>query len=186
MNARIIGYFILISVLIACQSSQKEQLAQDYYQALDESDFTGIVRLQLDSVRVKEGQYTSVYSVGDYVNWFQWDSVFQPSYKILDMRTTEEGIEIKVSKDDPRIQFLNERPLVTKEQLQIKAGKIYSLEVLEYISFNNEQWDANREKLVSWVDKNHPELNGFINDQTLKGGLDYLKALDLYAQRNPN
>jgi len=36
---------------------------------------------------------------------------------------------------------------------------------------------------LSWVSENHPELNGFINDQTEAGGKKFLKALELYETK---
>jgi len=41
----------------------------------------------------------------------------------------------------------------------------------------------NRSKLLSWIAKNNPELNGFIHDQTKAGGIKYLQAIDLYTKR---
>ena len=76
--------------------------------------------------------------------------------------------------------YLNEGPVVTKERLILMDDKIYSLEVVAYISYNHEKWIGNREKLVDWISLNHPELNGFIHDQSLNGGVNYMKAIELY------
>lgn len=175
--------FIASSACISSNATAKEQLARDYYQALNTSDFKRIAEMQYDSVRVKEGPYNSTYSVGDYVNWLQWDSVFSPTYELLDIKTKGDAIELTVSKLCQRIQFLNGGPMVSRERIQLKKGKMYELEIQEFISFDNEGWNARREALVNWIDKHHPELNGFINDQTLQGGLNYRKALQLYQNR---
>lgn len=186
MTARIISPFLLVFLLIACQSSpitDKEQLARQYYQALNESDFQRIAELQYDSIRVKEGPYTSTYSIADYVNWLQWDSVFQPTYKIVKAKPVDGGIELKISKLCRRIQFLNGGPMVSKEFIHFKEGKIHELEIKEFIAFNGDRWNAKREELVGWINEKHPELNGFIQDQTLQGGINYLKALALFENR---
>lgn len=184
MKTRIIWAISLLLTLGACQSFQKEQLARDYYQALDESDFERIAQLQFDSIRVSEGPFTTTYSVEDYVTWLQWDSVFQPTYEVLDAQVVDDAVELTVSKVCQRIQFLNDGPMVSKERMQFKDGKIYELQIQEFTSFNGERWNSQREKLVNWVKANHPELDGFINDQTLQGGLNYLKAIDLYSKRD--
>lgn len=186
MNQKCVFLILLFAVLIGCQSSktvEKEQIARDYYHALDESNFERIAELQYDSIRIKEGPFNSTYTVSDYVNWLQWDSVFQPTYEILDAKLVDETVELSISKLCKRIEFLNGGPMVSKERMQFKDGKIYMLEIGEFTSFNAEQWNAQREDLVNWVKINHPELDGFINDQSLQGGLNYLKALELYQNR---
>ena len=39
-----------------------------------------------------------------------------------------------------------------------------------------------RTNFLNWMNQNHPEVNGFIFDQTEKGGLNYLKAIKLYNE----
>ncbi len=181
---------LLLGLLVnwACSPSlsEEEQLAHDFYDALNRSDFAAITQMQYDSVRVKEGSYNSRYSLQEYVNWLQWDSVFHPTYKILDLKTDADGVEMTVSKVDERIQFLNGGPMVSKERLRFKEGKIYELEILELVAFDNKGWETKREQLVGWVDQNHPELSGFIFDQSLQGGLNYKKALALFQNRTEN
>ena len=187
MSLKYISVAILVVVLASCQPSgtaKKEQLARNYYQALNQSNFDRIAELQFDSIRITEGPYASAYSVKDYVNWLQWDSVFQPTYEVLDIKSNEEKVELTVSKVCKRIQFLNGGPMISKEVMQFKNEKIYAIAIGDFTSFNGERWNTQREKLVNWVKENHIELDGFINDQTLKGGLNYLKALNLYQNRS--
>ena len=190
MKRRILFFTLgtLLTLAFACDSNdarEKEELARNYYKALTDSDYAQIVALHYDSIRVKEGPFISAYSKESYSNWFQWDSVFNPNYEILDFKIVDEGAEITVSKVCERIEFLNGGPMVSKEILRFKDHKIYEQEIAEFVSFDNENWDAQRTKLVEWIDQNHPELNGFINDQSLQGGLNYLKALQLFQERNP-
>ncbi|MEO0572628.1 MAG: hypothetical protein AAF039_13060 [Bacteroidota bacterium] len=183
MNIKTTRLAIFTFLFLACQPSQEEQLARDYYHALNTSDFVRIAQLQFDSVRIKEGSYHTAYSVKEYMNWLQWDSVFLPKYEILDLKTNGDTVELTVSKVCQRIQFLNGGPMVSKESILLKAGKMHELEIQEFISFDNEGWDARREQLVNWIDEHHPELNDFIYDQTLQGGINYRKALELYQNK---
>jgi hypothetical protein len=41
----------------------------------------------------------------------------------------------------------------------------------------------NREEFFNRIDKNQPELNGFLHDQTKTGGMKYLKAIELYENK---
>lgn len=183
MNTKFLFAILCLAFVVACQKPNAEEVARDYYQALNTSDFERITQLKYDSVRVKEGPYNTAYSISDYVNWLQWDSVFRPKYEILDIKMEGDAVELTVSKVCQRIQFLNGGPMVSKERIQFKEGKMYALEILEFVSFDNEGWNNRREELVGWIEEHHPELNGFIYDQTLQGGLNYLKALELYQNK---
>ncbi|MGD1945881.1 MAG: hypothetical protein ACFB0A_06405 [Croceivirga sp.] len=176
--------FLFLLMFSACQTHQNEKIAQDYYQALDESNFKRIAELQFDSIRITEGPYTSTYTVKDYTNWLKWDSVFRPTYQILDSKPVDNGVELTISKGDTRIQFLNGGPMTSKEVVRFKNGKIYAVEIGEFSSFNGERWNDQKTQLVDWIAQNHPELNGFITDQTVQGGQNYLKALALFQNRD--
>ena len=183
MTLKIVPITLLSALLfLACQSTNKEQLAQDYYKALNTSDFERIAEIQFDSVRIKEGSFYTAYAVNDYVNWLKWDSVFQPTYKILDVKAEGEAIALTISKVCQRIQFLNEGPMISKERIRFKNGKMYELEIQEIVDFDDKGWNARREELVNWIAEQHPELDGFIFDQSLQGGLNYRKALELFQK----
>ena len=174
---------ILLVIGLSCNVSQEDktikEAAQAYYQALNKQDAERFFELHLDSVRIKEGDYASVISFSDYKAWLEWDAVFDPVYILMDVKHAGDQVEVTVSKKCKRIQFLNQEPVINKEVLTFKDGKIVSLEVTASTSFN-EAWVARRERLVAWVDLHHPELSGFIHDQTEAGGLKYLRALELY------
>jgi len=54
---------------------------------------------------------------------------------------------------------------------------------VEHITLDKETCEKNTESLVSWIKIHHPELDGFVNNQTLDGAQDYLKAIELYSKR---
>ncbi len=51
------------------------------------------------------------------------------------------------------------------------------------MDFNEGTWERNKNELLSWIDENHSELNGFIYDQTESGGMKFLKAIELYKNK---
>ncbi len=175
---------LLLFILCACvtehDQNKTQRLVNEYYNALTESDIDNTKRMFYDSVRIKDGDYALTHSIDDYSNWLKWDSVFKPNYAIKTIEMFGDTAEITVSKSCKRTLYLNEGPVVTKERLILMDNKIYSLEVVAYISYNHEKWIGNREKLVNWIELNHPKLNGFIHDQSLNGGVNYVKAIELY------
>ena len=138
-----------------------------------------------DSLAIRESEYDYVetFSKKGYVEWLKWDSVFEPTYDILQIEQENKIIKAKISKIDDRISFLHEGPIVTNEVIRFNNNKIISVEKAKYVIFNEKIFLKNRERLLSWIDKNHPELNGFIHDQTEAGGIKYLKAIELYKNR---
>lgn len=65
-------------------------------------------------------------------------------------------------------------------KISFNSGKISKIEELECKDADWNIWQKKRDSLVSWTKKNHPELDGFINDMTMNGAINYLKAIELY------
>ena len=176
-----------IAMAISCGQKSKEidkvQIAEDYIDALNASDYNQVVGLFLDSIRFNEMDHVRTFTKEDYHSLFQWDSVFGPKYKILDLSEDGDNLHLKVSKVCNRILFLQNSPFITHEIMKIKQGAIQSIDIVEYVDFNDSLWAANRENLVSWINDHHPELNGFIYDQTKQGALNYLKAIEFYKNK---
>ena len=175
---------------ISCKNSKNEvdkmEIAKNYYAVLDQSDVSGIETLLTDSLLTRETEYDyeQIFSKQEYVEWLKWDSVFDPAYTILEMVEENGVIRAKISKTDRRISFLHQEPIVTNQILGFDRDKIASVETTKYVIFNDSTFVKNRDELVNWIDKNHPELNGFIFDQTETGGMNYLKAIELFENKN--
>ncbi|MAU17648.1 MAG: hypothetical protein CMH46_19140 [Muricauda sp.] len=184
-----VSIFIFCAIVaISCGQKHREidkvKIAENYIGALNASDYHQVVGLFLDSIRFNELDYIRTFTKEDYHTLFQWDSVFRPKYKILDVKEVDGNLHLRVSKEGQRIRFLQNRPFITKEIMNFKDGSIYSVDIVEYVDFNDSLWGRNRENLVSWIRENHPELDGFINDQTKIGALKFQKAMALYGSGN--
>lgn len=182
---RICALFVLaIMVLFSCKSkvqeSDKKQLIKAYYASLNNFELKEIPDYYFDSIRMIENDYLYLASKDSFYLKLQWDSVFRPKYQILEIEEIENDLIVKVSKSDPRILFLNEEPNVYRERFTFKDELIFSSEIKGFIVFNWDLWDNNRSKLVNWIKENHPDLDGFLYDQTKQGGVNYLKAINLY------
>lgn len=189
INKTIVLVLLLVIGYISCKNSEKEidtlEIAKKYYEILDKSTISEITPLLMYSLLTKETQYDyeQAFSQKEYVEWLKWDSVFDPTYEILDIEQKNGVVKAKISKTDKRISFLHEGPIVTNQVIRFNNTKIASIETTEYVVFNDSLFVENRGKLLEWIDKNHPELNGFIHDQTKIGGLNYLKAMELFENK---
>ncbi|WP_108866585.1 hypothetical protein [Aquimarina aquimarini] len=188
MNKIIVFLFLTIG-FISCKTSEKEinrlEIAKQYYKALNNSDSTVMKILLTDSLLTKETDYDYIqtFSQNQYIEeWMKWDSVFDPTYKILEIKQENEIVKAKVTKIDKRINFLHQEPTVWNAVIRFDTDKIISIERTNVI-FNEKTWGRNRAELLSWIDKNHPELNGSIYEQTEIGGTKFLKAIELYKNR---
>ncbi len=180
--------------LVSCKNSEKEknketsklEIAQQYYKALDQSDDSKMRTLLGDSIVIRENadNYEERFSQKGYTVWLEWDSVFNPTYNILQIEQDGEIVKAKISKMDKRILFLHEEPMVWNEIVRFDNNKIVKVERIEYEVFDVEKFLKNRDGLVSWVDENHPELSGFLYPQTKSVGMKYLQAIELYRNRN--
>ena len=189
MNKITVLSLILMIGFVSCKNSEKKieklEIAKKYYEILDDSNTSEITALLADTVviREKESDYQETFSKEGYVDWLKWDSVFEPTYKILQIEGENEKIRAKISKTDSRISFLHEKPMIWNETIQFEKNKIIKVERTEYEIFNVQKFLENRDSLTNWIDRNHPELNGFLNDQTKTGGMNYLKAIELYRNK---
>lgn len=182
---------LLLSIVgfISCKNPEKEidklKTAKQYYRALDQSSSSEMRVLLTDSLvtTIPEYEYEATFSRNDYIEKFlKWDSIFEPTYKVLEMESKNGVVKAKVSKTDKRILFLMQRPFLTSEILRFKKDKIVAVET-EYLNFDEITWEENRNALLSWTEENHPELNDFIYDQTESGGRKFLKAIELYESK---
>ncbi len=184
---KIIGLLLLLATgFVSCKSSEKKidklEIAKQFFSVHNDSNYSGMSDWFADSLVMKEGLYELAYSQSEYVKFLKWDSVFDPSYEVLTIEQVGETVKAKVSKNDMRILFLNEEPFITNQIIRFQNDKIVSVEI-DYVSFNNAIWEKNKNELLNWTKTNHPELDGFINDQTEAGGTKFLKAIELYMAK---
>jgi len=186
MSKIIILSLFLIFGFTSCKNSEKGidklEIAKQYYDVLNNSAHSEIRALLTDSIMTKDDDYEQTFSLKEYAEWLNWDSVFDPTYEILEIELEGGIVKAKISKMDKRISFLHEKPIVTNEIIRFDKNKIKNVE-RNSIIFNVTTFLKNRDGLVNWIDKNHPHLNGFLHDQTEAGGIKYLKAIDLYKNK---
>ena len=175
----------LILLVIACSIDKtqrnKTQLVQDYYMGLNLGNFKLISGCVADSVITSEKDFILSRTRLELYQHFQWDSVFRPNYQIIDVKDLEQAVQLTVIKQCERIQFLQDTAMVYKVNITFSDGKITQIQTTDYVFLDFTKWQPRRNTLVKWIDVNHPELSGFVNDLTLNGAQNYIQAINLYT-----
>lgn len=182
-------FILLLCASLYCSCQDKKEypsaleITQDYYQALDNSDISQMAALLTDSLLTRETEYDyeQTFSKSEYLEWMRWDSVFNPTYEVLSMASEDSVVRATVAKIDARIRFLHITPIETEQVFSFDRGKITSIETTKYLRFNDTLFVQTRDSMVAWIKQHHPELDGYIFDQTLQGAQNYIKALKLYS-----
>jgi hypothetical protein len=186
MNKTLTVLLLLTIGFISCKNSEKEfdkvEITKQYFKTLDNSDFAKISDWFGDNIKTIEGEHKNTYSKNEYLEILKWDSVFEPNYEILEIEKKNGIVNVKVSKTDKRITFLHEKPFITNQIITFEKNKISAIKT-DYLNFDYQTWEKNKNELLNWIDKNHSELNGFINDLTENGGMKFLKAIELYEKK---
>tara|TARA_R110001583_G_scaffold118679_1_gene270121 strand:- start:7973 stop:8542 length:570 start_codon:yes stop_codon:yes gene_type:complete len=176
----------LLCFLAGCNKhklSHKETVSS-YFKALDSGNYDEIKAIINDSVTQINGDFVTPFNHESFYDFFKWDSIFKSSYKIIELEEKNSDIFVTVAQDNIRNEFLKNNPLVYKVKVSFVSEKIAKLEELESIDVNWEVWNQEKDALVNWIKKNHPDLDGFVNDMTMKGSKEYLEAIKLYNSNN--
>jgi len=158
----------------------KSEQIKKYYEGFKSSDFNQIKGVIADSLTITEGDYVMEFDQQSYYGQFKWDSIFQPKYNVISIENHNDQFIATVSVESLRFKFLQNNPLTCEHRFQFASGKIIQIENLECKDANWEVWQQERDSLVNWVKDNHPELDGFVHDLSMKGAKKYLKAIELY------
>jgi len=177
-NLQLILFFGLLN---SCNQSDNQVILEKYMNGYYNQGFNSISSLLADSVTIKDlPDYEIKYSKDEFRIIYQWDSVFQPENKYTIIEQTDTTIDFIEGRYSKRFEFLEHNPLKLKQRIHFKHRQISIIENWEYLNFDVDKWTSNRDSLVSWVDRNQPELSGFIYDMTKEGAEKYMKAIVLY------
>ena len=180
-------FFILflIVVLTSCDNkklSHKETITI-YYKAFDSGDFNKLKGVIHDSITMINGDFVTPFDKDSFYEFYKWDSIFEPSYEVIDLSEENDNVIATISQKNIRNEFLKNNPLQFKVKISFASGKITKLEELDYIGVNWQEWNQEKDSLVNWIKVNHPNLDGFVNDMTRKGAINYVRAIELYKGR---
>ncbi|NJB36628.1 hypothetical protein [Croceivirga sp. JEA036] len=177
---------VIVAILcIACsnKNADNKAMVKAYYDGFLKGDYGLVKQVMADEFISVEGDFTTRYTPETYHELFKWDSVFKPAYHIKEIKTMQNEVVATVSVSSDKFQFLKNNPLVFKHKFSFKNGKIARSEYIEFIGTDWDAWEAQKQALLIWIAKEHPELDGFMYDLTEKGAINYNRAMDLYKNR---
>jgi len=177
--------FSLLMLGLACAEKKGIHKAQitTYYEGFASGNYAQIKGTLADSLLTTADDFSMPFSRESYYEKFKWDSVFKTEYQLVDISYENREAIATVTLDSPKLVFLKNSPMTCTYRFEFKNGQIAKIAELECPSANWKIWGNNVDNLVQWTKKNHPALDGFINDLTMKGAQNYMQAIHLYQNR---
>ncbi len=177
---------LLLYFIMGCNDQQltHQETVAKYYNARDAANYTEIKTLIKDSITITAGDYVMPYNHDSFYEQFKWDSIFKPSYEVVELEERNNQIIAYVALTSVRNEFLKNNAMVCQYKISFNSGKISRIDEFECIGADWNSWQKERDSLVRWIKENHPELDGFIHDMTMNGAMDYLRAIELYTTKN--
>ena len=178
----ILLFLFLVCFFTGCNNQQPhfKKTVTTYFQARDASNYNKLKTVISDSINLIAGDYIMPYSRASFYEQFKWDSVFKPSYKIMELEEQNNQIIVSVSMGNIRNAFLKNNSMTCDYKISFTAGKISKIEELDCKNVDWGIWAQQRDSLVDWIKVNHPKLDGFVNDMTVIGAINYVQAIELY------
>lgn len=181
MKTRLFAIIILLFI-VGCSNQQitHTETVENYYKARDAGSFNDLRTLVSDSITIISGDYVMPYNTKGFYEVFKWDSIFKPSYKLVELEEKSNQVIANVTVNSVRNTFLKNSDMTCQYRISFSSGKISKIEELNCTNVDWNTWRQGVDSLTSWIKKHHPELDGFINDMTMNGAENYLKAIELY------
>ncbi|RMB58617.1 hypothetical protein EAX61_09760 [Dokdonia sinensis] len=174
-----------LCIMLGCQQRtlSPEDAVTQYYNGFASGDYNEVKSVIDDSITLVAGDYVMPFSKESYYEQFKWDSIFQPKYELVSIEKQNDDIIATTTLSTIKHKFLKNDPMSCSYKISFKEGAISRIQELNCPDADWKTWAQRRDSLLSWINQNHPELDGFINDLTMRGAQNYLKAIDLYTTR---
>ncbi len=179
---KIIGILFTLFFVIGCKDQKltPQNIVNQYYSARNIGNYKLLKNTIADSITVTAGDFVMPYNRTSFYEQFKWDSIFKPSYDIIELKEQNNQIIAVVSINSMKHEFLKNSFMTCEYKISFTNDKISKIEELACPEADWKIWETNVSILVNWIHENHPELDGFIQDLTMQGAKDYMKAIELY------
>ncbi|MFP2994787.1 hypothetical protein ABN763_02705 [Spongiivirga sp. MCCC 1A20706] len=179
---KIVLLLVSLYFMVGCTDAKlnHQDTITAYYNARNKLDFNELKTLVNDSITIISGDYVMPYNTKGFYEVFKWDSIFKPSYKLVELEEKSNQVIANVKINSVRNTFLKNSDMTCQYRISFSSGKISKIEELNCTNVDWNTWRQGVDSLTSWIKKHHPELDGFINDMTMNGAENYLKAIELY------
>ncbi|MDF1698359.1 MAG: hypothetical protein P1U56_21090 [Saprospiraceae bacterium] len=185
---RYLFLFALLIPFVSCKkkapSFKKTVIAQVYYEGRNHNAIKEVCALIKNKISIDEQGVLHNYTTKEYENHLRWESVFNPVFKMLDIKQEGKVVKATISTRDMRTKFLHKKPIVTKELIHFKDGFISKVEISEYVDVEHQTLKKNQDDFLTWINENHPELAKSMMKKSVKGAEKYLEALQIYKRNN--
>ncbi len=175
-------YFLFLILISSCYSP--EETVVDFYDALNNVDGKNVKQLTSEKIQIIIEGKVVCRNQEELYNGFQCDSVLGARYEILEILMQDSLVEVTLSKSSQKLQFLHDTAIVYKAKIKLTDNRIAEIEVYDYLLLEFKKVYARQDSLVSWINKNHPELSGFESGESIKNAQNYLKAIELFNNKN--
>lgn len=102
---------------------------------------------------------------------------------MLEINVVNNTLNLLLSKINKRIKFLHDTAIVYSVMIHTKRNQVSIIDIIDYSNLDLTKIRAREDSLFHWIDQNYPQLSSIKNDRSIKGAMDYLKAIGLFEGR---
>ena len=89
----------MFSCKISNDSLSNKRIVEGYISALNNADIDKMSNYISDTIKVEELEFLLSDNMDDFYRMFQWDSVFNPHFELIDFQELDQGVQITLSKE---------------------------------------------------------------------------------------